>query len=377
MRVLSLGLLTASSFGAVQKSEAAFFFLQRTSRTLLRIHHHHHKKSLSNHRRFLLSSSMRHRKAASSLRGGGRSGATTASSTPTQLTASFFQNTPMWKSQSIILGTNLLGYIISLFTTTHYHVDLLGTGAFCIAALPSLVLSSSADNNKNGIVVPQQRITWSAAAVATWSVKLAAFLLFRVIQSGGHDNRLNGIIDDPFYSAGFWLYSAMWGILVSLPHTLGLTSSLPGNPVMLRLGAGMFGIGWIVETLADYQKWAFKQTHTGQFCNVGLWSLSQHPNWFGNLLLWTGIFVMNAPALIEPVSSTKTPQTIVSTLWRYRRLFVACLGPLFLYNLFESQASGRLLGDALQATKERYGYGSDPVYTDYVDSTPLIFPKFW
>jgi len=278
----------------------------------------------------------------------------------------------------------------SLIVPTHYHVDLLGTSAFAAAAAlpPLLALASSTSSKGRPIQVPT-RVAWSAAAVTTWSLKLAAFLLYRVVQKGGHDNRLVDILNSPYYAAGFWIYSVLWGMLVSLPHTLGSTSLLAGNTLARQAGAVLFRMGWILETVADYQKWNFKRAadNPSSFCNVGVWSWSQHPNWCGNLLIWTGIWCMNASALVEPPStvvaaaaSSRHPVRVwLSHAWRYRRLVVSCIGPLFLFNLFHSQATGRLLTESWQANREKYGYGRDPLYTKYVDNTPLLFPtiKWW
>lgn len=210
---------------------------------------------------------------------------------------------------------------------------------------------------------------------------MASFLLYRVIQKNGHDHRLDDILSSPYYGAGFWIFSWLWGAMVSLPHTLGLTSSQPGPTVAVWMGFAIFAIGWIIETVADYQKWTFKQVQQQSshgsipFCNVGLWSLTQHPNWLGDIVLWIGIWLMNAPALLGP-------QIIVdgdSSLWRtaaqrYGRVFLSCMGPCFLTYLLYGQATGRILPDALEETRHRYGYGIDEAYTDYIDQTPLLFP---
>jgi steroid 5-alpha reductase family enzyme len=323
-----------------------------------------------------------------------------------------FDNTPLWQSHAILWSINLLGYAWSLVKPhSHYHIDLLGTGAFAVAAtLPLLLLSSS---SRTDVVSRMPRhMMWSAAAVTLWSIKLSLFLFVRILsQQGQQDRRLVGIVDHPIYAAGFWLYSALWSVVVSLPHTLGMTaaamassssSSISSSVVAavvvvgpnqtnsllaLYAGAVLFLCGFVMETLADYQKWTFKHMNQNEshdnistndhaaFCNVGLWSISQHPNWCGNLFLWTGIFLMNAPALILAPRRSQAPPSF--EIRRYRRLALASVGPLFLYHLFHSQATGRLLAPAWQATRERYGYGTDALYTNYVDTTPLIVPKLW
>jgi steroid 5-alpha reductase family enzyme len=266
----------------------------------------------------------------------------------------------LWRGSAIFVAANCLGFAITYVAPhSHYHVDLLGTGAFAAAALPSFLASTNT------------RITWSSAAVGTWSVKLASFLVYRVLQTG-HDSRLDATLASPTSAAGFWVLSALWGLLCSLPHALGTTSSLVGNPIALRAGAVMFGVGFLTESLADYQKWSFKNANPGQFCDVGVWHISQHPNWFGNLLVWSGIFVMNAPALIQKFPSSAT---LWKKVWGCRRLALALMGPAFMWALFDGQSTGAILGDSLQATHEKYGYGKDTRYTNYIDTTPLIIPN--
>jgi steroid 5-alpha reductase family enzyme len=299
------------------------------------------------------------RTTTTSVRGG-------SGSSTTKLSAAVppFNNAPLWLGSGIIVAANALGFGITLVAPAfHYHVDLLGTGAFAAAALPTFLYSK---NN--------QRVQWSSAAVMTWSVKLASFLLYRVLQTD-HDTRLDAILATPSSAAGFWIVSAAWGLLCSLPHALGTTAAATGNPIVLRAGAALYGVGLLTETLADYQKWIFKQQHPGQFCNTGLWSISQHPNWLGNLLLWSGIFVMNAPALIDRAAwTTSTKASLWNKVWSCRRLALALIGPAFMWTLFDAQATGKLL-NSLEASKARHGYGEDPLFTNYIDTTPLIFPN--
>jgi steroid 5-alpha reductase family enzyme len=294
---------------------------------------------------------------SSTLRGG---------SSPTKLSAgpALFNNAPMWLGSGIIVAANALGFVTSLIAPhSHLHVDLLGTGAFAAAALPTFLNAASS-----------QRVQWSSAAVMAWSIKLVSFLFYRALQTGP-DTRLDATLANPGSAAGFWVISAAWGLVCSLPHALGTTALGTGNPIALRAGAALFGIGFLTETLADYQKWTFKQGHPGQFCNVGIWSLSQHPNWFGNLCVWSGIFVMNAPALIDTAAFEAGGGAIWKKLWSCRRVALAMIGPAFMWTLFASQATGKILPEALQSTMDRYKYGTDAVFTNYVDTTPLIVPN--
>ena len=192
---------------------------------------------------------------------------------------------PLASSAAIFGAANGLGFGISLATGWHYHLDLIGTGVFAVAAF---AVAGQA---------PAQRA--SAFAVAAWASKLAGFLFYRALQTK-YDGRLTDMLASSTGAFGFWLVSFAWGWFVSLPHTLAASVPAGSVPAMRAagcsaLGLGLFAVGMVVETLADAQKWAFKQNLAtrGAFCDVGVWQLCQHPNWLGNLLLWSGVLLLN------------------------------------------------------------------------------------
>ena len=183
-----------------------------------------------------------------------------------------------------------------------------------------------------------------------------------------------------FSIVGFWIISFLWGITCSLPHTLGSTSPYPGHVYSRAFGLILFILGWITETRSDYQKWIFKHSlaDRAKFCNIGLWSLSQHPNFFGNLLLWLGILVMNADSLIERGLLVRhnplRAQSFASLLWNSRRLFLALLSPCFMFLLFHGQAKGSIT-NSVQLAIQKYGGRPDGLFERYIQETPLIFPR--
>jgi len=276
---------------------------------------------------------------------------------------------PFWGSIGIYAFADfIIGFIISIFTGSHVHLDLIGTGVFAAAALPYLGSSVA-------------HIRWSSAAIFLWGTKLALFLFFRATQVK-HDNRLVDVLASTQGTFQFWFTTFIWNVLVSLPYLLGLNSDRD-NTLALVSGGALYLLGLTIESLADAQKYFFKQSSTGvgQFCNVGLWKYSQHPNWFGNLLLWTGILVMNLPALIEPLSTMVGADKeggagLMMRLWSFRKLVLACLGPAFLWVLFNGQATGSMLNSVELANAK---YGKNPEYAKYIKEVPLIIPKlkFW
>lgn len=49
-----------------------------------------------------------------------------------------------------------------------------------------------------------------------------------------------------------------------------------------------------IQLIADKQIHDFRAAHKGQVCNVGLWKHGRHPNYFGEIQFWWGIWVMYA-----------------------------------------------------------------------------------
>jgi len=267
---------------------------------------------------------------------------------------------PLTSSAAIIGGANAMGFGFSLATGSHYHLDLIGTGIFAVVALAL-----------RGPGELRQRL--SAYAVAAWATKLAGFLFFRVF-STKHDARLDDVLSTTSGAFGFWFISFVWGWVVSLPHTVAA-----GVPVAARPRVGMwgtvaslsiFGAGFILETLADVQKYMFKQNpaNRGRFCDVGVWQISQHPNYFGNLLVWTGILALNTPTLLATVGKPGLP----ALLKRCARFLCGSASPIFMIVLFYAQATGALSKTVELANAK---YGADPNYQAYVRSTPLIVPS--
>ena len=271
---------------------------------------------------------------------------------------------PLWTSVGIYVAADALGFLVSLVTKSHLHLDLIGTGAFALGTLPMLLFPPS---NRS----PSQFI--SSMSVAIWAVKLAGFLLYRALQVR-HDARLTDTMSSTSGIFGFWFITLLWNVVCSLPHLLGLLSN-EWEPNHVQVGGFVFWSGLMIETIADGQKWFFKQNHPGKFCHVGLWSYSQHPNFFGNLLLWAGIFLMNLPALILPAKASSSSSSWLATLWtRYHRVALALLSPLFMYGLFYGEATGTITNAAQLAEAK---YGSDPAFRKYMEQVPPIFPKLW
>jgi steroid 5-alpha reductase family enzyme len=111
--------------------------------------------------------------------------------------------------------------------------------------------------------------------------------------------------------------------------------------------------GFAIEVVADQQKSAFRRdpANQGRFITSGLWAWSRHPNYFGEITLWTGIAIMAVPVLSG---------------WRW----VTLISPVFVFLLI-TRVSGIPM---LQARAEKR-WGDDEDYQRYVRTTPVLIPR--
>ena len=137
-----------------------------------------------------------------------------------------------------------------------------------------------------------------AAMVTVWGLRLALHLLVRKLREPGEDRRYARMRAKA--GAGFamrslpaiFLLQAALVWVVSLPVQAAATQSD-------RLGAldfaavAVWAIGFAFETIGDLQLARFKAdpASQGQVMDRGLWRYTRHPNYFGDFLLWWGIYL--------------------------------------------------------------------------------------
>ena len=135
------------------------------------------------------------------------------------------------------------------------------------------------------------------ALTSLWGIRLSTYLAWR--------NHGRG--EDPRYGAmrehrgeSFWWVSlftvfilqgaVMW--VVSLPVQVGQFDESPIT-VVAYAGIAVWSIGFFFEAVGDYQLARFKLAEPKQpVLDHGLWRYTRHPNYFGNAMIWWGIFLV-------------------------------------------------------------------------------------
>ncbi|XP_020257010.1 uncharacterized protein LOC109833670 isoform X2 [Asparagus officinalis] len=190
---------------------------------------------------------------------------------------------------ALTVGYQFLFFIITATLKIDKVTDFAGSTNFIILGI--LTLSLKGAWHFRQIVL--------TLLVVLWGLRLGLFLLMRILQ-WGEDHRFDEMRNNLGKLAFFWTFQAIWVWTVSLPLTI--VNASDRNPSVKPqdiIGWLMWFLGIIVEAIADQQKLAFKNSpvNRGKWCNVGLWKYSRHPNYFGEIFLWWGIFVASTPVL--------------------------------------------------------------------------------
>jgi steroid 5-alpha reductase family enzyme len=137
--------------------------------------------------------------------------------------------------------------------------------------------------------------------------------------------------------------------LVSLPIQIGQLSPLPARFTWLDgLGALIWTVGFAFEAIGDWQlaKFLKNPRNKGLVMDRGLWAYTRHPNYFGESLIWWGVYIITLAA--------------PGTFW-------GILGPLTITFLLLKVSGVPMLEETLR---------EQPAYSAYIKKTSAFFPWF-
>ena len=240
-----------------------------------------------------------------------------------------------------------LVFIPSYFYKTEKFYDITGTVAYLSILLTTAYLINLV--NDEGILL---RSIISIIFVMIWAIRLGIFLFKRVIKVG-EDKRFEHAKKSFSKFLMFFNISALWVFLTIVNVlTMIINNSDSVSDLFFIIGFSISIIGFIIEVVADMQKRKFRTniSNKGQFISSGLWSISRHPNYFGEMMIWVGMSFATIPILIG---------------WQ----FITLISPIFVIFLL-TKVSGINLLEASANDK----WGADKNYQDYKDKTSVLIP---
>jgi steroid 5-alpha reductase family enzyme len=138
--------------------------------------------------------------------------------------------------------------------------------------------------------------------LALWAARLSFFITVRNMGKG-EDRRHQDIRErhEPRFSFKslylvFWM-QALLAWIVSLP-LLGAFSSNAPLGLLDFAGLGLWLVGFVFEAVGDWQLSRFKRNpaNADAVLEKGLWSLTRHPNYFGEFCVWWGFWLLAVSA---------------------------------------------------------------------------------
>lgn len=242
-------------------------------------------------------------------------------------------------SLAISLAINLVLFLIAF----RYKSDKLTDISYSISFISLAILAYiySQDKNSYSLIL--------FLMIILWGVRIGGFLLRRILKVG-KDKRFDPLRDNFINFGKFWLGQAITAWVLLLPVTISIYRGHKINSVAY-IGFGIWAFGLIIETIADLQKIQFKNNpeNRGKWIQSGIWGYSRHPNYYGEILVWIGVYVYALPGL---------------TAWQR----IICLLSPLLISLVLLFVSGVPILE--KNADERWG--NDPNYLEYKKRTSLI-----
>ena len=231
-------------------------------------------------------------------------------------------------------------FIPSYALQTEHYFDLTGSLSYITTVIVAMVLNPSLDIRD--LII--------CAMILVWAVRLGSFLFWR-IKKDGQDKRFIVMKTKFTWFLLTWTLGGLWVLVTMAAGLAALTSNTTVELGILGyVGIALWLFGFAVEIIADNQKTQFKKdpNNKDRFITSGLWSWSQHPNYFGEITLWLGLALLTYPVLSG---------------WQ----LVTLISPIFVYLLL-TRLSGIPTLDRL--AKEKWGSDSD--YKAYVQATSKL-----
>ena len=239
-------------------------------------------------------------------------------------------------------------FIPSFYFSTERFYDLTGSITYMTVIVTALYHKSEFIGSRSDL-----RSLLIAGFVIIWALRLGSFLFLRVLKDK-EDRRFSEWKKNFHQFLRVWTLQGLWVFLTSVAAVTAITSRKIIEPdLFLYIGSFLWVFGFLFESIADYQKRKFRSENKNKFIQSGLWSISRHPNYFGEIVLWFGIALIAFPTLVGPQ-------------------YVSLISPLFVYLLLTRVSGVHILEKHADDT-----WGKKKDYKAYKEKTPVLFPKIF
>ncbi|MFD3525318.1 DUF1295 domain-containing protein [Streptomyces sp. NPDC058653] len=214
----------------------------------------------------------------------------------------------------------LVTFAVAVRRGLHRVVDIAWGIAFGSVAVVTYVLSDGHGDDGRRLL--------AAAATVVWGLRLAVHIAHRS-RGHGEDPRYRALLDkapgNPTWYALRTVYLLQAGLvwLISLPVQLASYSASPLGPLD-AVALTLWAAGLTFETVGDRQLARFKTdpANRGRIMDRGLWAWTRHPNYFGDALVWWGLYLLACTTWQTALTGLVSPvvMTLLLTVGSGKRL---------------------------------------------------------
>ena len=187
-----------------------------------------------------------------------------------------------------------------------------------------------------------------------YGCRLGGYLLIRELKSASYRHTMKKEMKDGrtmkiASKVSIWVSCSLLYALQISPVFLRLQNGVKTD-VFSIVGAMIMVCGILLESLADIQKSKAKKKNPSRFCDSGLYKIVRCPNYLGEVLFWTGVFVSSINVYVG--------------VWQWT---MASFGYIcIVYIMFG--------GARRLEIRQNKNYGDNPEYKTYVKQTPILLP---
>ena len=243
-------------------------------------------------------------------------------------------------NSSLIAAIMVLLWLVSLATKNSSSVDIFWGIGFVIIVWTTFFAAQTTSSRSILVLV----------LTSIWGLRLGGYLAWRNLGKG-EDYRYRAMrnrIGPNFPLVSLFVVFGLQGLImwvVSIPIQVVHFGTTPLGWID-AIGVGFWTVGWLFESIGDLQLARFKAKpdNRGQVMDRGLWRYTRHPNYFGDFMVWWGLYLIAA--------ATGAWWTIFS--------------PILMSILLLRVSGVTLLESSLKKNR--------PGYEDYVARTSSFFP---
>lgn len=241
-----------------------------------------------------------------------------------------------------VLVLNIVGLLIAYSFKTDKLTDISYAVSFAGIALYNMLTND------------MSRAQWVVfLLVMAWAARLGSFLLYRVSVKG-KDGRFDEMRESFFAFGRFWVLQGVTAWVVMLPASFLLQSGRTTQLNTLAIvGASVAAAALLFEAVADWQKFKFslRKNNKTPWIDEGLWKFSRHPNYFGEIMVWIGVYLASYQWLTD------------------NQVFIALLSPLLIIVVLTAGTGIPILEKS--ADKK---WGNKREYQEYKRRTSILLP---